>query len=508
MQSFDFLVLGSGMAGLACAYILSKEGYHVCLLEKNRQFGGNLQTFSRDKRIFDTGLHYLGGLDTNQNLHTCFSYFEILDKIQLKKMDESGYDRISFHDSGKEYKHAMGYDNFIESLSSSFPLYHKEIKKYVNEMRAICDLFPYYELKKNAGTTSPLSLDFENTYTFFEKNISDPTLRSVLSGNSMLYAGDKAFSPIQQHALTVNSYIQSAWRIVNGGGTLAQALIKKIKENGGVCVNYAEVEKISIKEGKVEKITTTTGETYKAKKYISNIHPTNTFKMLEGADAKKMHFQRMMQLKNGISSFTLFLSLKENSFPYLNYNYYHIIDRENFWNTTYQRTDKQPSVMWIMTPPTSHTTNFADSMCVTTYMDYKEVEKWQDSYCIIPQAPFDRQKEYQEFKEEKSQVIIDILAHKFPNFRSTIQSYYAATPLTFRDYIGTENGAMYGILKDFQHPTTSYISNRTKYENLFFVGQNVNHHGILGVTINAIKLCAQFLGEDYLLDKINKKREF
>src|SRR5690606_21434285 len=98
MQSFDFLILGSGMAGLACAYILSKEGYHVCLLEKNRQFGGNLQTFSRDKRIFDTGLHYLGGLAPNQNLHTCFSYFDVLDKIQLKKMDEAGFDCISFHE--------------------------------------------------------------------------------------------------------------------------------------------------------------------------------------------------------------------------------------------------------------------------------------------------------------------------------------------------------------------------------------------------------------------------
>src|SRR5690606_12280756 len=143
-------------------------------LEKNRQFGGNLQTFSRDKRIFDTGLHYLGGLAPNQNLHTCFSYFDVLDKIQLKKMDEAGFDCISFHESGVEYKHAMGYENFVESLSNSFPQHHKEIKNYANDIRAICGLFPYYELRKNTSNSSPLSNDFENTYAYFQKNISDP----------------------------------------------------------------------------------------------------------------------------------------------------------------------------------------------------------------------------------------------------------------------------------------------------------------------------------------------
>ena len=41
------MIVGSGLGGLECASILSKEGYSVCVLEKNHQIGGNLQTFSR-----------------------------------------------------------------------------------------------------------------------------------------------------------------------------------------------------------------------------------------------------------------------------------------------------------------------------------------------------------------------------------------------------------------------------------------------------------------------------
>ena len=50
---YDVVIIGSGLGGLVCANILAKENLRVCILEKNQQFGGNLQTFSRDKIIFE-----------------------------------------------------------------------------------------------------------------------------------------------------------------------------------------------------------------------------------------------------------------------------------------------------------------------------------------------------------------------------------------------------------------------------------------------------------------------
>ena len=45
---FDIVIIGSGMGGLVCADILGREGYKVCVLEKNKQIGGCLQTYVRD----------------------------------------------------------------------------------------------------------------------------------------------------------------------------------------------------------------------------------------------------------------------------------------------------------------------------------------------------------------------------------------------------------------------------------------------------------------------------
>ena len=70
---------------------------------------------------------------------------------------------------------------------------------------------------------------------------------------------------------------------------------------------------------------------------------------------------------------------------------------------------------------------------------------------------------------------IDALEKKFPGLRSQIQTYYTSTPLSYRDYIGTQDGGMYGIVKDYKNHLNSFISTRTRIPNLLFTGQNLHH---------------------------------
>ncbi|HRW84220.1 MAG TPA: NAD(P)-binding protein, partial [Bacteroidales bacterium] len=44
-MKYDAVIIGSGLGGLQCGFILSREGYNVCIIEKNSQLGGCLQTF-------------------------------------------------------------------------------------------------------------------------------------------------------------------------------------------------------------------------------------------------------------------------------------------------------------------------------------------------------------------------------------------------------------------------------------------------------------------------------
>lgn len=49
MSKYDIIIIGSGLGGLECGAILSKEGYNVCVLEKNELFGGCFQTYRLER---------------------------------------------------------------------------------------------------------------------------------------------------------------------------------------------------------------------------------------------------------------------------------------------------------------------------------------------------------------------------------------------------------------------------------------------------------------------------
>ena len=96
MKQYDVLVIGSGLSGLFSALLLAKAGKKVCILEKNEQYGGNLQTFVRNNTLFDTGVHYIGSLAEGQVLYEYFKDVGIATHLSLERLDINGYDRICF----------------------------------------------------------------------------------------------------------------------------------------------------------------------------------------------------------------------------------------------------------------------------------------------------------------------------------------------------------------------------------------------------------------------------
>ena len=503
MAQYDVVIIGSGLGGLESAYILSKEGYKVLVLEKNRQLGGSLQIFVREKAIFDTGIHYIGGLDEGQNLNQSFKYFGIMDKLHLHKMDMNGFDRITFGGDPIEYKHAQGYDNFVEQLAQQFPKEREALKTYVQKIQEVCDYFPLYQLKEDdAPILGTKYLDL-NAKDFIASIISDPKLQNVLAGSNPLYAGDGAKTPLYVHALVVNTYIESSYKCIDGGAQIERLLTKNIKANGGEIRNYADVKKIVEKDGIVTHVELATEEIIEGKNFISNIHPATTMNILESTKIKKAYSNRLQSLENSSSAFIIDIVLKPNTFNYLNYNIYHY-NRNDVWTGMYQVGSAWPDGYCVFVPKSSKSDKYADSMTILTYMQYDEVKHWEDTFSTIPKHRDSRGQEYEDFKISKTEQIIDEVQKKFPDIRSVIQSYTASTPLTYRDYIGARDGGLYGIAKDYRDPLKTFISPTTKIPNLFFTGQNLNMHGVLGVTVGAIRTCGVFVGQNYLIQKVNK----
>ncbi|WP_426483396.1 phytoene desaturase family protein [Flavobacterium sp. 2] len=500
-EHYDVVIVGSGLGGLVASIILAKEGYSVCVLEKNNQYGGNLQTFVRDKTIFDTGIHYIGGLDEGQNLHQYFKYLGIIDKLNLKQLDQNAFDIISFEDDKTEYPHAQGYENFVAQLTKYFPEEKTNIENYCQNLQTICNSFPLYNLEWE-GKYDPeiLTLNAKETIDSFTEN---EKLKAVLAGSNFLYAGIPDKSPFYVHALIVNSYIQSSWRCINGGSQITKQLLKQLKKYGGEFYKHKEVTRFEVENHKVNSVEMKDGTRVSGTYFISNIEPKTTLKMAGEENFRKPFFNRIQSLEGVLSAFSLYLVFKPETFKYINHNYYHFKNSNEVWTAHEYDENSWPKTYMASMNASKEEEIWADGMTFITYMKFDDVLPWAETFNTTVEKN-DRGESYEEFKARKAAKFLDEIEIKFPGIRDCIKSIHTSSPLSYRDYIGGDNGNMYGYVKDSNNPLKTLIPSKTKIDNLYLTGQSINMHGVLGVTIGAVVTCSEILGKEYLITKINQ----
>jgi len=499
-QHFDVVILGSGLGGLLCGYLLAERGFSVCVLEKNVQFGGCLQVFSREKTVFDTGVHYIGELGKGEALNRVFSYFGLMDKLQLEKLDADAFDVISFEGDAQVYPFAQGHAHFVEKLSEIFPEERAAIQQYTETIRQISESFYAGNLRNldlASMDTEAMRTDAEAFITSLTQNVK---LRNVLAGNIPLYGGIGGKTPLHQHALIVNSYLQSAWRCVDGGAQIAKHLTSSIRNMGGTLHRRKNVVKLEVKNGLVTKAVCADGESYTADRFVVNFPPEKALEMLQGAEIRKSYQKRLAEIPGTTSFFGLYIVFKPQSFPYLRHNVYHY-NNPDVWRSVNYNPALWPE-SWLMYPAAmSQSSEYAQATTILAYMHYDEVKQWEQSFNTTV-SPESRGADYEAFKAQKAEQLINSVEKRFPGFKNAILSYHTSTPLTYRDYLNVNNGSAYGKLKDHREPHNAFISPRSKIPNLFFTGQSVHLHGIKGVSTSAIVTSAMMLDDDGLYKRI------
>jgi all-trans-retinol 13,14-reductase len=496
MKGLDVIVIGSGLGGLVCGYMLGREGYSVCVLEKHSQIGGCLQTFRRDGCIFDTGMHYIGSLEEGQILDCFFKYLGIRDKLSMKKLDADCFDRINLRNDDRDYNYAVGYDRFIDGMLALFPGERDAVSAYVAKIREITGSLNLYNFREIENTNIIDSTYLSQSVSGFIDSITiDPKLRNVLAGTNPLYAGVRGKSPIYMHALINNFFIESAYRFVDGGDQLASLLAEEIAKLGGVVITKKEVVSFIMENELPSGVVAKDGDVFHGKYFISNIHPVNTFAMLDSNLVRKPYRARVNAMPNTTSTFAVYATLKERSFRYRNFNYY-CYDTDDVWDIADYTEKDWPKGYMLITPATSKSDEWADCATIITYMNWNDVVRWENT------SIEKRGDDYLAFKREKAERLLASVEKRFPGFGSKIKKYYTSSPLTYRDYTGTRQGSLYGVMKDCNDPLNTYLPPKTKVPNLFLTGQNVNMHGVLGVMICSLLTCGELAGLNNLIRKV------
>ncbi len=493
------VIIGGGLGGLQCGYILAKNGLRVTVLEHDANLGGYIQSFKRGNAIFDTGFHYISLLGEGEPLGGIFRYMDLMD-LPCSNLDEDHYDEIVI--GNKSYYFANGHDNFVNSLAEQFPGSRQELEKYIEMLTYVGEhmldgLRPAGERVYGDG-----ALFARSAYQWVNETISDPLLRKVIAAASMKLELNAETLPLYTYAQSNDSFLRSSWRLRGGGQQIAALMAESIRKMGGEVLTKKHVCEILEENGKAIGVKASDGECYMADWVISNLLPAQTVRLLgEKTSVRPIYRKRSLALKNTFGMFTANIRLKEGAMPYLNYNLYVHRDDADLWRVNTKRTE---SLLVNYAVPddfrcpgdgdhplsTDGRATSAVSLDLLTPMRWEEVAQWADK-------PVGRRgDDYVEFKAKKTEECIALVEGRLPGLRDAIDRVFTSTPLSYHAYTDSPDGAAYGIQKDWQNPMATVLTPRTPLQNLLLTGQSLIMHGVLGVTMTSLLTCAEVIGLD------------
>lgn len=499
MIKHQIVIIGSGLGGLLTAVFLAKEGYDVAVLEQNKQVGGCLQTFSFDKKVFDSAVHYIGALGDGEVLNRIFDYAGIMPRLKLKQLDQDGFDQVIIEGTDQVFQLGQGKAAFLDNLLQAFPEEHVAIHKYYQFLEATANAYPLYNLR-TGDAAEKLPYEQLSLKEVLRDTGASPLLQSVLTGNSILYAGDHRYTSWATHVLVSKSYIDSSWRCEGGASQIAKYLWKELQAHGGTIYRHEKVNRLQYEGGKIIAAHCDSGKVFYADHFIANIHPKEALALVEEETAfKKVYKNRVNQARESIACLMVNIVLAPGKVGYKNYNIN--------WNegdplaTIEKLKEIFPVNYSIYYTEDEANKGYAESVSILTYIDAADFDTWAATFNNTI-APEDRGEAYEHYKQYRAAQLLDKIAERFPEIVQFKKSLKIATPLTYRDYQGSGTGSLYGMLKDVHQQAATSFSTKTRIPNLYLTGQNVNLHGVLGVAMTAIVTAAEFRGMDHMLRKI------
>ena len=423
------VIIGGGIGGLFTGAFLAKKGFKVTVLEKNETPGGGLQCFTRRGKIFETGMHVMGGFEKGGTLERICRYLGIMERLKIHHINSECIDEIIYQQTGEHFLIPSGKENFIKKMTEYFPHEAKGVREYVEKIYELSREVPLFYLQPaQEGINVHSDMFMWPADKLIAHFVSDSRLQEILAYLNPLYGGVEGHTPAYIHALINVHYINGTSRFEGGSQQLVDALTDIIHAAGGSVVTSAEVTRVDVMDRKVQWVETADGARFSAEWYVSAVHPTVLIDCLPPGCFPKAFTNRMKTIPTTVSAFTLFIDLKPDTFRYIDHTCYYIDHYGAIWTNRQTSASDWPKGFMFMTPPDTNPGEYATRLLIHAVMDYEQVKEWEHTKIGR------RGKEYEIWKNDKVEKILLKAEKAMPGLRNCIAHVYAASPLTIRDY--------------------------------------------------------------------------
>jgi phytoene dehydrogenase-like protein len=496
-EPFDYVIIGSGMAGLTVGSLLARAGKSVCLLEAHEHPGGCAHSFPIGQYTFCAAVHYIFFCGEGEPVHNFLKKLGLEREITFARLDPEGYDHFSCPSANLRFRIPNGLDKWAERLIDRFPEQREGLNGFfhvVTELiREIRELPTTLSWK--ALLTAPLRFGRVLRYQhwtlqdLFDRVRLTPEAQAIL-GTQL---GDLGLPPCQVslpiYAALVWSYGLGAYHPTKHFAHFIRTIAAAIDGSPGSRVEYeAEVCGFEVEAGHVRSVRTSDGRSFAGRMFIANLDPRACAAMI-GREHFPASFLKKVDYDYSVSSYTLYmgvrgLDLRDHGFGAWNVWHYPHLDLNRAYRAQAEEGDLSDPWLFLSTPSLfSHHDDPAARIC-------PEGDQILEAVTVCRHEPFaslrrsDRQA-YRRRKKEAAERILDILeAHYVPGLRRYLVKKVAGTPATNERYLRAPRGNIYGSSLTPANVQPGRLSFRTPIANLFFTGASSGFPSI-GATVSA-----------------------
>lgn len=508
-HQYDYIIIGTGMAALSVAALLSHSGYRICMLEAHDVPGGYAHTFEMNDFHFCAQVHYIWGCAPGQPIYEFLKHLGLEKEITFVPYNPDGYDHMAMPD-GKIVKIPYGFENVIKSIDAAYPGQKANLKRFFNIIEQLSSSLKHlpegkitwWDILTKGHQFIPL-LKYKNRtlQNVFDECQLSKEAQAVLCANT----GDLMSPPeelsIFAYLALMDGYNKGAYYPEKHFKFYINRLAQFIEEHPG-CHIYYETEVVDIQEknGKISHVITKDGKVFKGKNYICNMDPQKASYLIgrskfPGKELKSLSYQYSP------SSLMIYLGIKGidlRDYGFGNHNLWHLEqwDINKAWRELRNNDYDQP---WIfLSTPTLHTSEggVAPEGCqileMGTAANFSYFKKLYD----------ENPAEYRKQKRLLANRLIHIVSEKYiPQLEKHIAVKVVGSPVTNETYCFAPFGNCYGSDMTPYNMGLDRLKAETPWNNFFWCNASSGYASIYGTTMTGMSLYFQLTGNRFYQEK-------
>jgi C-3',4' desaturase CrtD len=487
-RTYDLVVIGSGIGGLAAAGLVAQKGKKVLVLESNYLPGGCCSSYYRKGYVFETGATTLMGFDEGQPLHLLQQQLGF--DLEMQEINPA----MTVWMDGQKIIRPKAFGDWLTAAIQSFG--------QADAQRKFWQLA--YRLSNFVWKVSGKTLTFPPTsvadlWALARRNrIADyPKLRyAFITVEAMLrhfgLATNRRLVRFLDEQLLITAQATTSqvpflfaapalcytnysnYYLPGGMIRLAEVLIRRIGELGGdVRVRAGVVHWRRTAEG--YNVTDTTGRVWKTRNILSNI-PIWNLPTLADQREKPWFERQAQQIKDYWGAFTLGQAFEDQLPTDATLHHQFILPE----GQTLPHTGSKSVFMSVS--ERGDTARSPLGTRVAAFSTHAHTPKqWLDWYA-------QNKEDYKARKQTVAQAKLKLVHTCLPELAGArVLHQFESTPVSWVDWIGRHEGTVGGIPQNVSRSIFSWLGAKTPFRHVYLCGDTVYPgQGVPGVALGGI----------------------